>query len=112
MLEKQFRLNKKPEYQKVFSHGSCYVSRLVVVYIYKDKSMEHSQIGFIASKKVGNAVKRNKAKRLMREVVRKEISSFGQPCQMICIARKAITKAALEDVKKSLSYLWRKGGII
>ncbi|MCL1918484.1 MAG: ribonuclease P protein component [Peptococcaceae bacterium] len=112
MLERKFRLNKKQEYKKVFAKGFRYVSRLVVVYIVKGRSVEQSQIGFIASKKVGNAVKRNRAKRLMREVVRQKKTVFKGPCLMVCIARSAITRASFDDVEKSLCYMWKKGGIL
>jgi len=112
MLERKFRLNKKQEYKKVFAQGSRYVSRLVVVYIVKGKAVEQSQIGFIASKKVGNAVKRNRSKRLMREVARQKMPSFNRPCFMVCIARSAMTRASFHDVHKSLCYLWKKGGIL
>ncbi|MCL1853043.1 MAG: ribonuclease P protein component [Peptococcaceae bacterium] len=117
MLERQFRLNKKKEYKEVFAQGTRYVSRLVVVYLCVDKSARcytdgRSRIGFIASKKVGKAAQRNRAKRLMREVVRLSAPSFRHPCLMICIARAAITEATFRDVEKALCYLWRRGGIL
>jgi ribonuclease P protein component len=126
MLERKLRINKKREYQEVFAKGLCYVSRLVVVYIYKDKltggdksackvsvtdlSSDLSRVGFIASKKVGNAVSRNRAKRQLREAVRQRMP-FNPPCLMVCIARPAMKNATFNDINKSLGYLLKKGGV-
>ncbi len=65
-------------------------------------------MGFVASKKVGNAVKRNRAKRLMREVVR-----ISQPCipkniHLILIARRSILSAKFCEIIKSFNVFINK----
>ena len=44
----------------------------------KQKLDNSIQVGFIASKKLGNAIKRNRAKRIMRELSRKVITKYGK----------------------------------
>ncbi|WP_368293456.1 ribonuclease P protein component [Dehalobacter sp. TBBPA1] len=108
MLLKSYRLKKKTDFQSVFTNGKSYASRQVVIYIFRG---HNKKFGFIASKKVGNAVKRNRAKRLMREAVRLNIDGLKMDCEMILIARAAINKATLQEVEKSVLYIWRKAGI-
>lgn len=108
MLPRTYRMKKAGTFKKVFANGQSYISRHVVVYVFKEESPKY---GIIASKKVGNAVKRNKAKRLLREAVRLNADMLKVKCQMIFIARSAINGASLREVEKSVLYIWRKAGI-
>jgi ribonuclease P protein component len=105
------RLKKRHEFVKVAQAGS-YISRSTLVV----QSLNHEnaepglgfRVGFTASKRVGNSVKRNKAKRRMREVVRlwaKEIGTLPG-CDLVIIAKAALVTASFikvqDDFKKSL----------
>ena len=55
--------------------------------------------GFTASKKVGNAVARNRCKRRMRAMVRQLLPSFGMECvDYIFIAKKSLISAKWSDL--------------
>ena len=46
---------------------------------FQDTNLKNSiYVGFTATKKLGTAVKRNKAKRIMRELARKVITKYGK----------------------------------
>lgn len=108
MLQRSYRMQKKANFQNVFAYGKSYTSRHVIIYIFKGRPIKY---GIVASKKVGNAIKRNRAKRLLRESIRLNLDGLGVDCQMIFIARTAINGASLREVEKSILYIWRKAGI-
>ncbi len=56
------------------------------------------KIGFVASKKVGNAVARNRAKRVLREVVRLNQQYLKNNYHIILVARRALLHRSFKDV--------------
>ncbi len=56
--------------------------------------MDSLKVGFVASKKVGKAHDRNRAKRLMREVVRLNQHLLSNNIHLIMVARKNILRAS------------------
>ena len=77
------------------------------------------RVGYTASRKVGNAVVRNRAKRRLRAAVEEVMPSHGVlGCDYVIIARLAITKqpfrAIQVDLKTAMKKLnvWRKAGVM
>ena len=63
-------------------------------------------VGFTATKRIGNAVHRNKAKRIMRELARKVISKFGKiNSYYVIIAKPIIFEISFESQKIELKNL-------
>ncbi|MDR1960961.1 MAG: ribonuclease P protein component [Gracilibacteraceae bacterium] len=108
MLKRELRLNKGGQYKFVFRAGRNCVTKYMAAYVVKQ---ETTKIGFIASKKTGNAVCRNRAKRLMREAVRLLLPRVKEGFHMILIARKPIVRASLREAVQSVLYVWRKTGV-
>ncbi|MEL1134887.1 ribonuclease P protein component [Desulfitobacterium sp. THU1] len=98
MLQRNLRLRQKSLFKKVFAQRKSFSGKYVVVYVAEGPS----KFGFIASKKVGNAVVRNRAKRLMREVIRRHLLEIKENTQIICIARSSIKGVSYSEVENSL----------
>ena len=109
MLTNMYRMKKKKEFKLVFSNGKSYPSRHVVRYLFKKGSPIY---GFIDSKKIGNAVRRNRAKRLIREAVRLNLKKIDKNYSIIFIARNSINGSNYKEVEKSVLYLFRKAGVL
>ncbi|MGI6721266.1 MAG: ribonuclease P protein component [Anaerovoracaceae bacterium] len=108
MLDREVLRGEK-NFTAVYKKGKSSGSKYVVVF-YKRNGYAYNRIAFLASKKVGNAVARNRAKRLMKESVRSMgLKPVGY--DIIFIARKTINKRKCADVKKSIEAAMRRTGI-
>lgn len=74
MLPQQHRMRTKVQFSETTRSGVRQGRRNLVLYAVK-KPAEPTLAGFIVSKAVGNAVKRNKTKRRLREVVAPKIKA-------------------------------------
>ncbi len=98
------RLNES-EFKAVFGDSQKFFGRYVVLFISKATSRK---VGFVASKKVGNAVKRNRARRLMREAFLRVEPEIDPNKSYILVAKNAICSAKMWDVYEDLKKLLEK----
>ncbi len=108
MLKKKFRLRKKSSFKIVFAQGKNYSAKHVAIYVIKGPKC----FGFIASKKVGNAVQRNRAKRLMREVIRLHLPDIKNDIQIILIARPRIKGVSYSEVEESIMNMLKRANAL
>jgi len=73
--------------------------------------LAYSRFGFTASRHVGNAVRRNRARRLMREAVRLNVQRAETGWDMVFIARSAIVGSTLREVTAACLGLLRRAGM-
>jgi ribonuclease P protein component len=64
--------------------------------------------GFVAGKKVGGAVERNRARRLMKEAMRQRLSTIKPGWDLVWIARAGIAGVKLDAVSKAVDDLLRR----
>lgn len=69
-------------------------------------------MGYLASKKVGNSVKRNRARRLMKESFRQLEKDLIEGRDYIVIARNTIGNTSMQEVKKSMYSAFKKSGLL
>lgn len=103
-------LRSQKDFDTVYRKGKSVPDRYVVV-LYNKNRLPYSRTAFLASKKVGNSVQRNRARRLMKESVRtSDRIRFQKGYDYIIVARKSITDAKCRDVQKSLESAFRRIG--
>ena len=80
------RLHCPRAYQQVFAQGEKLVGPLFVLYVLPT-SASHSRLGLAVSKRLGNAVLRNRIKRYLRETFRRHKAVLVIPCDVVIVAR-------------------------
>ena len=81
------------------------------MYVVRTKR-EPVRIGFVTTKRIGNAVARNRARRLMKEVSRLHRHELSSHYEAILLAAAFLTTATYSEAEKALLALWRKAGML
>ena len=104
-------LKKKKDFQAVYSRGKSYANRFLVLYVFRSNGFQ-GKVGFAAGKKLGNAVKRNRIKRLLRESYRMHQSEIEEGVSLLLVGRKAALAVKCQELEKAFLALGRKAGIM
>ena len=110
-MKKEYRIKKNQDFQTVFKSGKSSANRQFIVYVYNRDELEHFRIGLSVSKKIGNAVTRNRIKRLIRQFFL-EHKDQVQTKDYVIIARKPVAEMSYEDVKKSMLHVLRVAKVL
>lgn len=100
-------LKKDTEFRKIYRAGSSAADRHLVIYRLMSISDE-PRIGFSISKKLGKAVKRNKIKRMLREICRLNIDKFPKGYNYVIIARLAAQNCDYHQLEQSVFNVLKK----
>jgi ribonuclease P protein component len=97
------RLRKTTDFARVRTDGQkaeCGVFAVQVRLHISEEQPPLRRLGVIASRRVGGAVQRNRAKRLMREVFRARKDVLPQSCDVVMVARSRILDFPKETLEK------------
>lgn len=112
MLPKENRLKKEKEFEAVFKGGRTIKGGNIFLR-YLANGTGKTKVGFVVSKKVSKlAVKRNKVKRRMREIVRIRKEEIKEGLSIIFIALPSAVNADYGEMEKDIEILLNKGELI
>lgn len=107
MLQTRYRLRRSGDVKRVKQQGKSWRHPLAVLLVTKS-DQDVSRFAFTASRGVGKAVARNRAKRLLREAVRLHLGQVEAGWDCVFVARAATARASFADVETAvLSLLMR-----
>ncbi|WP_100523528.1 ribonuclease P protein component [Mycobacteroides abscessus] len=112
MLQSQHRIRSQDDFQKVFDQGKSVANRQFVVYMLAKEGQEHIRIGISVGKKIGNAVVRNRTKRLIREAARLVVPELQWRGDLVIIARAPVVEMEFQEVSSSLIHCLKKGKLL
>ena len=103
-------LTKNKEFSRIYARGKSYVHPNLVLYVAKNR-LGYTRIGLTATKKVGHAVQRNRARRIMRAALSEHLSQNIGGYDIILVARARTPYLKSTQLSKTLAGLMRKAGL-
>lgn len=108
-MKKEYRVKKNEDISLIFKEGKSVANRQFVLYMLEKKDQPHFRLAVSVSKKLGNAVTRNRIKRLMKESILQFKDELKEPYDYLLIARKPCVEMDFHEMKKSISHVLYRG---
>jgi len=106
-------LQKNWQFRACYAHRQKVVCDYAVVFYYKNPDAEGLQLGVVASKRVGGAVQRNRAKRLLREAARGVADRLNnRDLWVVLVAKSAITGTTSQQVRDDIERRLTEAGLL
>lgn len=104
-------LNQNRDFKRLYAKGKYYVHPVLVTYFFRNKRGE-TRIGITAGKKVGNAVKRNRAKRVIREAYRALSPAVKPGFDFVFVARANTWRCKSQEVARAMRAQLERAGVL
>lgn len=111
-VQKKLRLRNRADFSRLYRHGKSFANHQFVVYWFRKKEVEQFRVGISVSKKVGNAVVRNRMRRLVKEIVRHHETELIQHVDMVFIVRKGALDMPYKELERSILHVLRKASLL
>lgn len=111
-MHKNNRLKDRADFSRVYRSGRSWANHQLVLYVLKKPEVETFRVGISASKKIGNAVVRNRMRRLIKEIVRLQADQMVDHVDLVFIVRKGAVDMDYEQLKKSVLHICRKASVL
>jgi len=106
------KLRYKCQFQKVYNTGQKIPGKwLVLFYLKKNDPSQLTCLGITVTKKVGNAVVRNKIKRRLRELFFHNLPEIKPGYDLVVIAKRTCVNVSYKNLSDDVSRLFEQSGI-
>lgn len=104
-------LTKNKEFSRAYTRGKSFVHPLLVTYVVKTRN-NSVRIGITASKKIGNAVTRNRARRVIRAALQQTLPADMSNYDIVFVARGKTAKSKSWQLEKIMKKQLECAGIL
>ena len=118
-MQRKFRLTRSEDFRRVRRFGKSYAHPLMVLVVQavdgtsvRGASSTQVRVGVAAGRLVGTAVKRNRAKRLLRAAMQPLLPGLASGWDVILIARPELANSTLNETRQALESLLQRSKLI
>lgn len=112
-LPRSRRITRRGDFERIRQSGqSIRGKHLVLGYLADEDLPEPFKLGLITTRKLGNAVTRNRFRRLMRGVIHRTGEKITHGHWLVIIARHSAAEAKSEQLEKEWKWLLHKAGLM
>ena len=108
-IRREMRLRSRKDFDAVFRQGRSWNNELLVLRTLPN-SLPHNRYGFVTSKRVGNAVVRNRVRRRLREIIRAQTLIPG--FDVVLSAKASSAAASFQSLGGAAVRLLTRSGLL
>ncbi len=106
----EHRLKHSQDFARVRADGRSWPHRLLILAaVPNEKGL--SRFGYVVGGRLGTAVRRNRAKRLLREAVRRNLSCIVEGWDCVLIARTPLAAATFAEIESAAVQLFKRASL-
>jgi len=109
-MKKEYRIKKSKEIENIVKNRQSVGNKYLVVYKKQNHDNNHFRFALSVSKKYGNAVKRNKIKRQVREIVSK--TNINPIFDIFVVIKVKSSELEFKEIQKNILSLVKKQNIL
>jgi ribonuclease P protein component len=102
---------RRNDFQRVWDSGKSWSHPLLILRVAAN-GKPSNRFGFVAGKKIGKAVQRNRTKRWMREAIRHRLAAINPGWDMILISRAGAEQAGFKDIDAAVESILKRAKLI
>jgi ribonuclease P protein component len=111
-LGRDSRLGQNRDFMRVRQQGQRLVQGCLIANWNRLPDGASPRLGVITSRKIGGAVARSRARRLLRESFRQHQHEFSQPVELVLVARNSIAGKKFAGVEKDFLAALNRAGLL
>lgn len=104
-------ITENKDFRRIYARGKSLVSPVIVTYVLKNRS-KNVRVGITTSKKTGNAVKRSRSRRVIREAFRVVAPNVQQGYDFVFVARGKTPFVKSTDVCRAMTQQLKNAGVL
>ncbi|MDO8886384.1 ribonuclease P protein component [Candidatus Oleimmundimicrobium sp.] len=108
MMQGHSRLTKKRDFREAYKKGTVFKNKYLVIWKLKKENSGKTRIGYSVGKKLGNAVERNRLKRILKEACRRKEKEIKLGYDLIILARGPVKKKNFSEAQEALLDVFTK----
>ncbi len=105
-------LKQNSDFRRAYGRGKSYSAPALVTYVLKNNRAGICRMGITTSKKIGNAVERNRCRRIIRAAFRELSPEIKGGYDFVFVARTRTKNLKSTDIKKDMLQHLTKAGVI
>lgn len=110
-MEEFISINQNRDFQRAYSKGKSFVGPVLVTYVLKNRKSA-LRMGITTSKKTGNAVRRNRSRRVIREAFRTLSGEIRPGFDLIFVSRAKTPAMKSTDLRRVMERQLKSAGVL
>lgn len=104
-------LKENKDFRRVYYRGKSEASSCLVTYVLRN-GLDETRVGITSGKKIGGAVQRNRARRVIRAAFAQQTGSFKTNYDIVFVARTRTTQVKMQQVSQEMESHFKKLGVL